>query len=422
MEFDAWTGLSTTQNVKLLAWLKERGYPEENLQADTIAEVLDSDGVTADVRRVLEIKSGASFAALAKIDAMLRSRNSDNRVRGTLQFHGAGTGRWSARLVQPQNAKKSTDRSKAGYMLLEKRQTTLGETDAETLSEMVRHFIQPPDGNVFLDADYSQIEARIVAWVAGQEDALQDFRAGLKPYVKMASAIFKVAADAVTTEQKFVGKTAVLGLGYQMGAERFAETCAKGGNPIAPAVAVAAVETYRRRHPRIVELWADCNNAAKTAVANPGKEVPAGLKLHFQAVGIAGIPFLLMRLPSGRRLVYPHIRRTFDGLRYFARDHWKGRPYKRKTGYDGTKGLYGGLLVENAVQAIAFDVMAHGALEAERKGFDIVALIHDQALAETSRFSEETLAQFTQALTALPKWAGGLPLAAEGKICNHYEK
>jgi DNA polymerase len=121
-------------------------------------------------------------------------------------------------------------------------------------------------------------------------------------------------------------------------------------------------------------------------------------------------------------LVYPHIRRTFDGLRYFARDHWKGRPYKRKTGYDGTKGLYGGLLVENAVQAIAFDVMAHGALEAERKGFDIVALIHDQALAETSRFSEETLAQFTQALTALPKWAGGLPLAAEGKICNHYEK
>lgn len=423
-----------TQRGKVLEWLRDRGYPFENLQAATVEEALDDLSWTSDAqtREALLLYSYLAFAAVAKIDAMLNCECGDGMVRGSLLYYGAGTGRWSGRLVQPQNFKRPTiDSTDIAYSMIcdgctaDDLSLVFGNP-VEVISSLVRHFIQPKQGN-FLQADYSAVEARIVCWLADQEDALEHYRQGIDRYKLMATRIYHCKLDEVDSHQRWVAKQAVLGCGFQLWWPGFIALCAKNGVTIDEDTASNAVITFREVNQKVVSLWRKCDDAAKRAILEPGRWHRAGSKLAFARTRVksANMDYLFMRLPSGRLLSYPQpeltkVRKTFDDGRSTVVDQITFYGPLPKTVRWGRVATYGGKLAENATQATAADFMANGACEAERRGFKVVTLIHDEALAW--EHPTLTLDDFTDALCTLPPWAEGMPLAAEGKIIPYYLK
>lgn len=265
----------------------------------------------------------------------------------------------------------------------------------------------------FLDADYAAIEARITCWLAGQEDALQEYREGVDRYVNMASVIYRVPPEKVSKHpQRFVGKSAILGCGFGMGAPKFRDTCWKQGRYKLPAgLEHIAVDGWRAKHKKVVSYWYDMERAAKNAILYKGKVFEVRKHIKFMVRDVEGMPFLLLRLPSGRKLAYPKPRISNDRITFFG--NVKGTTW-------GDISTWGGSLVENAVQAVAADIMAHGAHNCERAGYQICTLIHDQAL---SYYQEgQTPERYVALLTDLPAWAEGLPIAAEGGLVPFYRK
>jgi DNA polymerase len=417
-EFRKLTGLNPTQNAKFLGWLESRGYRFPNLQAETLADFMDSVDPLEDedVVRAIQLKQHSAYAAVKKVEAMLDCAGPhDNRLRGMLVHHGATTGRWTSERVQLQNAKRPAKglNTEAAY-----REICSGVSRAmlefsygpplEVIASCIRHFIHAPEG--FFDADYSAIEARIICWLAGQEDALDLYRKGEDRYRVMASAVFGVPVSRVDTFQRWVGKQIVLGCGYQMGPVRFREMCSQYGQELPKGLEFKAVSQFRAKHPRIVQFWNDMEIAARCAILVPDQRVEVG-KVSFVCITTKGIPFLLMRLPSGRELAYPYPTVANGTLAFFG--NIQGEVW-------GGVYTFGGKLAENATQAVAADIMGAGALAAEAAGYEIATLIHDQALAY--RKPGQTIEGFVDCLTTLPEWAEGLPIAAEGKECKFYSK
>jgi DNA polymerase len=430
-------GLNPTQTAKCLEFLKERGYPYGNLQAATMEEALDTAehwDTTEDHSgtRALELRSALSYAAVKKIRSMRESACDDGYVRGCFKYYGAErTGRWSGQRVQPQNFKRPEvhlqDCTQDAYADLCAGMDRWGlealyGNPYEVLSSTIRHFIQPHDGEI-LQADYASIEARIVCWLAGQDDALQAFYEGADLYIKMASTIFNVPESEVDSFQRFIGKQCVLGCGYQMGWEKFIGTCAKFGVEVDKDIAELAVAAYRKLFFRVAKLWKQFEKAARMAILHPGESFSAGPKVFFTMMKTQGIPFLVMRLPSGRNLVYPKPKiekggKYGDQITFWGKPENKGVKYVRR-------GTYGAKLVENATQGTAGCIMARGARNAEEDGFQIMALIHDEALSvlrNGNRPTEDHLTRFVAALERQEPWAKGLPIVAEGKLIPFYLK
>jgi len=447
------TGFEVTQGKVFLEWLQRLDYPLENLQAETIETFLEGyegapdvpDGVLA-----LRLKQSTAYAAIKKVQSMIDCAGPhDNRIRGTLNHHGATTGRWTASLVQFQNMKRATINSE-GVAWSERAYADLRQgvsremlevcygPPLEVISSCIRHFVQdskacseceglggnPGDvccaccgsgvrENNFFDADYSAIEARIVCWLAGQEDALEEYRAGVDRYKRMASLIYGVRIDEVNKHpQRFVGKQAVLGCGFGMGAPKFRDTCKRmGGYDLPLGLEETAIKAFRAAHKKIVAYWYDVERAAKKAIVSQGGLVQVR-NVVFLCREIEGMPFLLLRLPSGRKLAYPRPMVTDDRITFYGRiamsQLW------------GRVDTYGGKLVENITQAVAADIMANGAHNAENAGYEIATLIHDQALAYVK--PGQSAEEFTRLLTQLPPWAEGLPVEAEGGVVPFYRK
>jgi len=279
----------------------------------------------------------------------------------------------------------------------------------------------------FLDADYSAIEARIVNWLAGQEDALAEYRAGVDRYKRMASVIYGVPEEQVNRHpQRFIGKQAILLCGFQGGPPKFRQTCEKFGYKDMPAgLEDIAVQTFRQKHRAVVGLWYATEEAAKLAVLHPGETFRVkGFKgaqipdVRYTVKDIEGMKFLLCRLPSGRKLSYP--RPHIGPSRKFP-DHKVIYFYGNIQGTTwGTVDTYGGKLVENNTQAVAADVMTNGVHKSERAGYETATLIHDQCLAYVK--PGQTADEFVRLLTDLPEWAKGLPIEAEGALVPFYKK
>lgn len=270
-----------------------------------------------------------------------------------------------------------------------------------------------------LDADYAAIEARIVNWLAGQEDALEEYRKGVDRYKRMASVIYGIPEGEVNKHpQRFIGKQAVLLCGFQGGAKKFRETCEKFGYKDMPAgLEDRAVDAFRAKHQKVKSYWYLVDAAAKRAIAERGTVVTVR-NVKFLCRDREGMPFLHIQLPSGRQLSYPRPRvrpsRKFQNateIVFFG--HIMGTKW-------GDVPTYGGKLVENITQAVAADVMACGAANCERAGYQIATLIHDQALAYHRE--GQTPEEFVRLLTTLPKWAANLPIAAEGALVSFYKK
>jgi DNA polymerase len=437
-------GLNPTQTAKCLEFLQDRGYPFGNLQADTMEAALETAGhwdtsEDGSGGRALELRAALSYAAVKKIRSMQACACEDGYVRGGFKYYGADrTGRWSATKVQPHNFKRPEPHLYSCthdiYRDIKEGMDARGlgllyGNPYEALSSTIRHFIDYPGGPM-LNADYSSIEARIVCWLAGQEDALEDFAAGVDQYIKMAAVVFNMEESEVTDFERFIGKQCVLGCGYQMGAEKYIGTCAGFGVEVEEDLADRAVQAYRKKFYKVAALWRTFEKAARNAIIHPGKSYAAGPKCFFTVMKSQGIPYLVLRLPSGRNLVYPHPRIEKGGKFGDQITFWGKAPKGVKYVRCGT---YGAKLLENATQGTAACVMSHGARKAEERGYQVMALIHDEALGLPIKrdwwsddmdqdTATEALGEFVDALQDLPDWATGLPVVAEGRIIPYYLK
>lgn len=441
--FRALTGLNVTQRDKVFQWLVARGYPQRTLQAVDMTRALHSAPAWADAeaQEALELRQYTSFAATTKIATMLKCAEEDGRVRGALKFYGAGTGRWSGQLIQPQNFKRPTLKpyeTDLAYDLIKNepkaREVIKGiwHNPLEVVSSTIRHFIKGP----FFDADYSSIEARIVCWLAGQDDAVARFAAGVDSYVTMASVVFNKPEPNVTGDERWLGKQTILGCGFGMGPDKFYDQCLElsekfgiEGINVTKELAIKAIAAYRSSHSAVVNLWRSCDSAARRAILHPGVGYAAGSKLRFVVRKLGPVTYLLMRLPSGRCLAYPHPKVEERMKTFRNKDGTKERksvqaitffgqiPMKTKWGRVDT---YGGKLVENATQATAADIMINGVKNAEDRGFQVATLVHDQALA----YYDQSLTpeDFSKALTDIPEWAHGIPVEAEASVQPYYTK
>ena len=414
------TGLDNPKSVsQIKKWLKDaEGLEVESLNKAAIPGLL-KEAESETVKRVLELRQELAKTSIKKYEAMERSKCTDNRIRGLFQFYGANrSGRWAGRLVQvqnlPQNHLKDLDLARqllrAGdYETIE----MLFGNVPDTLSQLLRTALIAGEGNKFVVADFSAIEARIIAWLAGEEWRMKVFRTHGKIYEASASQMFKVPIEQITKgnplRQK--GKIAELALGYggsvgaliNMGALKMG---------LEEAELKPLVTAWRNTNPNITQLWWDVEEAAMTAILEKSS-VPLhhGLKFTYKS----GILFI--KLTSGRNLAYVRPR--------IENDPRFNKPTITYEGYEQGKWTrlktYGPKLVENIVQATARDCLAAAMLRLDKHGFKIVMHVHDEVIIEAPE-GDDCLEEVCRIMGQPLDWAPGLPLPADGYETYYYMK
>lgn len=416
-----------TQRARMIQWFNEMGLPLEDTQGSTLDGWLKREDLEADVRRGLELVRALGRSSTAKFVAAENWASPGAwRVHGGLLYHGAGTGRWSGSGVQPHNFPRGSIKDMDfAWEVIKTKDVAFMEMmygDVMTLlSHALRGMIVPTPGRKLMVADYAAIEARVVLWLAGDEDALNIFRRNECIYMAMATEIYgRPITDKVKqADERQMGKQAVLGLGYQMGAKKFQATLAeKWGIFIELDFAQQIVDTYREKFWRIKKMWWDQEAAAIAAVRHPGRTFRCG-KVFWRSFD----GFLHCKLPSGRLLGYSEPRifkkktpwgEERDCLTYMGVD-----PYTKKWRRQDT---YGGMLVENITQAVARDLMADAMLRCHEEGmYDVILSVHDELIAECDE-GVGSVKDFETVMAHVPDWAAGCPVSAEGWTGYRYKK
>lgn len=418
--------------VQLLAkWVKLQGVNVTGLAKAAVLDALSGD-LPANVREALELRKEAAKSSTAKLVAMKERASSDGRVRGIHQFHGANTGRWAGRGIQLQNFPRNRPTTHAEdvddiFAHLHDRDyidAIYGPT-MDAIADCMRGMIVPAPGHDFVAADFSAVEARVLAWLAGEESVLEIFRGHGKIYEHAAAGIYHVPMDTVTKNQRQIGKVAVLALGYGGGIGAFQSMAKNYGIKVPDAEADEIKSAWREAHPNIVSYWYEVERAAIEALTSKGTVYagPVGRQVAFRKAG----SFLWCKLPSGRCLCYPYpeIRTVTtpwgaenDALTYMtvvADTKGKILPDPNSSGKWCRISTYGGSLAENLTQAVARDLLAEAMVRLEAAGFPIVFHVHDEVITEVPKDSPaDTLARVERIMSEVPAWATGLPLAAEG--------
>jgi len=419
------TGVRPSQTQKLAEWIRDHQfYDIDNLQVATVKEALKDPDIPDDVARALRIYSTVNMKAVSKYPAMERATCDDGRLRGMFRYHSASTGRWSSVIVQLQNLFRSVigDEDCPGdweafaieAMQFEDFDYFRGLFDKnpmKVLASCVRGMLVAAFGKKLLAIDYAAIEARVVAWLAGQLDILEVFETDGRIYEYTAMKIFGLkSVEQVTKAQRFIGKVAVLALGYQGGKVAFAKMAKNYGVDFPEDEAEQVKLDWRAANPKIVRLWYDLEEAAAAAIGNPGSvyKVADG-RIMFKVEG----DWLYMRLPSGRRVAYYKPKLDFEGKpTYMGIDTYTRRWQRCKT--------YGGKLCENAVQAIARDLLLHAMLKLDADGHLIVGTVHDEAILEIDDSS--IYQRIADLMCDIPDWAEGLPVGVDGFVETRYRK
>jgi DNA polymerase len=397
---------SPGQVVKLCDWLQQQGVEIADLRAATVKECLKGTVLTDKARRALEIRQANSKSSTKKYQAMIDRAAADGRIRSLLLYWGALTGRWAGAGIQIQNFPRGSIKHETVMGLIPaiveedlKYLRALGDP-TDTLSSCLRAMLIAKPGHELIGADYSSIEARVLLWLAGDERGLEIFRQGQDIYVDMAATIYGVLPDQVTKDQRMLGKVAILGLGYGMGAQKFVLTCKGYGIDIDLSMAERVVQAYRTKYFKVKELWQNYNSLAIEQIKNnPGRS-------------------MRLELPSGREIVYQRPRLTPEPA------PWDELQLIDRIQYESPRGpvhTYGAKLVENITQAVARDVMAHAMVELDAAGLDIVLSVHDEIVIEVPEGTTSVDA-VCDLMCRLPDWARGLPVAAEGWIGKRFRK
>ncbi len=408
----ALTHLDNPNSVyQLLGWLETQGYSSDSLGKAQVQERIKT--AEEPVRSVLELRLQLSKASVKKYQAMQNAVCSDGRARGMFQFYGANrTGREAGRIIQLQNLPQNhlpdleaaRELVKSGNL---EAVELLYEDVPDTLSQLIRTAFIPKPGYQFLVADFSAIEARVIAWLAGETWRMQAFAEGKDIYCASASKIFgvPVVKHGINGHLRQKGKVAELACGYggSVGAMK-----AMGGAEMSDAELKQLVTDWRTASPHIVQLWWDVENAAIKAVRDKTETETHGIHFSYES------GFLFIKLLSGRRLAYvkPRIgENRFGGDSITYEGIGTGRKWERLETYSGK-------LVENIVQATARDLLFYS-MQTLSQSF-IVGHIHDEMIIECPK--DTKLEEICQEMARTPDWAKGLLLRADGYECSFYKK
>ena len=415
------TGLANPNSLaQLRKWLSKQGVTMTSVTKDTIAATLQTD-IPDSVRRMLEIRTALGKTSVAKYSTMLTAVCQDHRLRGVLQFYGANrSGRWAGRLVQTHNLAKNSlpdldlARELAAAGDFDTLATLFGET-AFVFSELIRTAFIPSDGCRFVVSDFAAIEARVLAWIAGEEWTLEAFRQGKDIYCETASMMYRVPVEkhGQNSHLRQKGKVAVLACGYQGGVGAM-KRMDKGGS-IPEDELQSVVDQWREANPKVVKLWRTCELAAKTAIQ------------EHRTVRLAhGIAFsyinwnLFIQLPSGRKLCYWDTRLKQDD--YTGRLSITYMGVNQETKQWGETETYGGKLVENIVQATARDCLAVAMTRVSDLGYKIVMHVHDEMIVDVPNTDTEAPGRINAIMAQPIDWAEGLPLKGDTYETPFYKK
>ena len=409
------TGLENPNSpLQLKEWLNKKGLEIESLAKKDVESALKN--AEGDIKEVLGLRQELSKSSVRKYDAMKNVKGKDNRARGLIQFYGANrTGRYSGRLIQVQNLRRNNlkDLDLARSLVKNRDYETmeiLYESPSDILSQLIRTAFIAKEGTRFIISDFSAIEARVLAWLAGEKWVLDAFENGEDIYCRTASRMFGVPVEkhGVNGHLRQKGKIATLACGYQgaLGALK-----AMGGIEmgLSEDELQSIVDSWREANPNIVSLWWDIDSVVKRAVKTRTKEKYKSLVISYEK----GILFI--QLPSKRRLAYPKAK---IGMNRFGGESivYEGIVVGNK--WDKIES-YGGKFVENIVQAIARDILAEAMMRIEKKGFNIVMHIHDEVVIESDSSSIE---EINEIMSIVPIWAPGLILDADGFESEFYKK
>jgi DNA polymerase bacteriophage-type len=420
-------GIRPTQRDKMLEFFNGLGLEMENTQAKTIRDLVLLKGHDLDdkTKELLLLRIEGGKASTKKLKKMLLVACSDGRVRGAFLYWGASTGRFSGKLIQPQNFTRGEYKPHQLDSLFEL--LMLDDPDAidiiyewpiDALAQGMRGYIRAPSGMKFVVVDFSAIEARVLVWLAREMRVIKLYSQNADLYKLLAVKLYKLKSpDEVTTPQRKFAKDIFLGSGFQLGWAGFVSNCFKRGIIVTDEEAKLGIKTYRDDNPMVVELWADVERCAIQAVLT-GASSTKPVQLRNLAFFVDDIWFCI-RLPSGRLLRYPYPQ-VQNTTRY-------NRPVKKLTFRSEIKGkwvregTYGGKLVENIVQAISRDLMVDSCFNAERKGYQVVGTVHDELITLVDEnFGSNT--ELEEVMRIKPDWATDCPINAEGWQGSRYRK
>ena len=422
------TGLSNPNSAtQLQQWLSGKGVDIPNLQKATVEEYLQREDLPDDARKILEIRQQLGKTSIKKYVAMDTAKGADDRVRGLTQFYGANrTGRWAGRLVQLQNLPRNylktldyarnlvKDKNYDGIKLL------YGNVP-DTLSQLIRTAFIPSDGNKFVVADFSAIEARVIAWLAGEQWVNEVFATHGKIYEATASQMFHVPIEKIakgnseySLRQK--GKVATLALGYQGGTAALIAMGALNMG-LAEEELPDIVQRWRSANPRIRDLWYAVEQAALTTMQTARPQGIYGLIFRYEGDLVYGQSFLTVQLPSGRKLFYPKPFLQENQFGKMAIHYYTVGQQTRKWEVAST---YGGKMTENIVQAIARDCLAETLKRIDRMGLQVVFHVHDEVIIDAP--ASITVDEICDLMAEPIPWAPGLILKGAGFESDYYMK
>lgn len=415
------TGLDNPNSVQQFkGWLADQGFEMESIDKAHVAELLERDDLPDEVREAVERKQLAALSAATKYVIAQGSTNSDGRLRGTIKYSNANTGRMTGVTLSPHNLPRDHFTDAEGEHDTEAEQAAIDRllagvhVGSEDLKKLVRPLLVGP----FTVSDYSAIEARLTAWAAGEDSVLESFRNGEDIYVATAERMG--GAKAGFDRQR--GKSATLGCGFGGGAGALLNL---GGAKIYPKGTpdeviweglTSLVETWRVAHPHIVSWWKQVHTAFD-------KGGPASRRIPVDVEIVGNDRYVW--LPSGRALVYHNCRREYVQ----PKDrNGKPLPYRRRAwvcdavvGNGTQRRIVGGpTQVENIIQAIGRDLLTHALVNVERAGFRTVTHVHDEIVTETT--GGLTVERLSSLMCDLPDWAEGLPVEAAGYTTQRYRK
>lgn len=428
------TKISQTQRI--VKFCQSCGVKIDNCQADTVDRLLayakkHPEKIQPKHEPAIEILNTRKWygkSATGKYDKMAECADRDGKVCYTMVYHGAHTGRWAGRLIQPHNYFKSTIHKDCN---IDDFVHAVANRPVECVEAVYQPYIHAaasatrpmliaPRGRKFFIGDYNAIEARIVFWMAGDEAGLEYYRKGIDPYCEMATDIFGRPITKADEYERFIGKGIVLGAGFGLSAGGFVNTMAtQWGVDIDPQIAKDGISAYREKHYMVVRLWNGIEKASMAAMVKP-EQVFSYRGIKF--LRSRKYDFLYMMLPSGRLFAYPEpeIRKVKtpwgavkDAITYKT---WDNNRWIRES-------TYGGKQTENAVQATARDVMRDGMIECEFKGHEINFTVHDElVIAMHEERAIEHAKEIHSILETSPSWAPDLPIKVEYKIESRYRK
>lgn len=447
---------SPTKRDQLLDYIEtEYRISLKSLTASVVAEKLEQLGIPDELREILMVRLESSKASVSKYKRVLQGVNNDKRLRGTMQYSGASrTGRWAGRLFQPHNLPRGNihgDELDQGIVGLRENPAFESDNIYELCSSALRGLIVPAEGHKLIVSDFSNIEGRVLAWLAGEEWKLTAFKRfdqgiGHDLYNLTYARTFSVPVESVTKDQRQIGKVEELAFGYQgaLGAcltfaAAYGLDLTEIARKIAPSVPVKVRDDadrfvvwykeqgkslhglsdetaatwisvnrmWRAEHQAICSYWKELETACIGAIQNKGSTH----KVQFHTIK-ASEAWLTISLPSGRKLYYPRPSLTSENkISYFDARRKNSRNY-----------TYGGKLAENITQAVARDILAHKMLDVDAAGYRIVLTVHDEIVTECPDTDQFTEARLSEIMCTNPTWSMGLPLAAKGFECHRYRK